>query len=68
MATGPYRLTLSYRGTAYAGWQRQRNAVTVQERVEEAIALLERARQLSRARRRLAGAVKSSIDRESGAT
>jgi tRNA pseudouridine38-40 synthase len=32
-----YRLTLSYRGTAYAGWQRQRNARTVQEVVEEAL-------------------------------
>lgn len=33
-----YRLTLSYRGTAYAGWQRQANARTVQQTVEEAVA------------------------------
>ncbi|MCP3959209.1 MAG: tRNA pseudouridine(38-40) synthase TruA [bacterium] len=32
-----YRLTLSYRGTAYAGWQRQDNAATVQQTVEEAL-------------------------------
>jgi tRNA pseudouridine38-40 synthase len=32
-----YRLTLSYRGTAYAGWQRQENAVAVQQVVEEAL-------------------------------
>ncbi len=35
-----YRLTLAYRGTAYAGWQRQPNAVTVQETLEGAIAAL----------------------------
>ena len=39
---GPERLrrillTLSYDGTAYAGWQRQKNAVAVQQRVEEAL-------------------------------
>ncbi|MDX2000581.1 MAG: tRNA pseudouridine(38-40) synthase TruA [Thermoanaerobaculia bacterium] len=34
------RLTLAYRGTAYAGWQRQDNAVTVQEVVETALARL----------------------------
>jgi tRNA pseudouridine38-40 synthase len=33
----PYRLLLSYRGTAYAGWQRQRNALAVQQVVEEAL-------------------------------
>lgn len=32
-----YRLTLSYIGTAYAGWQRQRNALCVQQVVEEAL-------------------------------
>ena len=32
-----YRLLLSYRGTAYAGWQRQENAVAVQQVVEEAL-------------------------------
>lgn len=31
------RLTLAYRGTAYAGWQRQPNAMTVQQRLEEAL-------------------------------
>jgi len=33
-----YRLTLAYRGGAYAGWQRQDNAVAVQQVVEEALA------------------------------
>lgn len=32
------RLTVSYRGTAYAGWQRQDNALTVQQVVEEGLA------------------------------
>lgn len=35
-----YRLILSYRGTAYAGWQRQTNALAVQQVVEEALARL----------------------------
>ncbi|HEX3126189.1 MAG TPA: tRNA pseudouridine(38-40) synthase TruA [Thermoanaerobaculia bacterium] len=35
-----YRLTISYRGTQYAGWQRQENAVSVQQVVEEAISKL----------------------------
>ena len=35
-----YRLTIAYRGTAYAGWQRQANALTVQEVVENAVARL----------------------------
>jgi tRNA pseudouridine38-40 synthase len=35
-----YRLLLSYRGTAYAGWQRQKNALAVQQVVEEALARL----------------------------
>ncbi len=30
-------LTISYDGTAYAGWQRQQNAVAVQQRLEEAL-------------------------------
>lgn len=30
-------LTISYDGTAYAGWQRQFNAIAVQQRVEEAL-------------------------------
>ena len=32
-----YRLTLSYRGAAYSGWQRQENAPSVQQTVEEAL-------------------------------
>ena len=32
------RLTLEYDGTGYAGWQRQDNAMAVQQRVEEAVA------------------------------
>jgi tRNA pseudouridine38-40 synthase len=32
-----YRLTLAYRGTSYAGWQRQENALSVQQVVEEAL-------------------------------
>lgn len=35
-----YRLTISYRGTRYAGWQRQDNAVSVQQVVEDAISKL----------------------------
>jgi tRNA pseudouridine38-40 synthase len=33
-------LTISYRGDNYAGWQRQENALTVQEVVEDALAKL----------------------------
>ncbi|RMH22475.1 MAG: tRNA pseudouridine(38-40) synthase TruA [Acidobacteria bacterium] len=33
-----YRLILAYRGTRYAGWQRQANALAVQEVVETALA------------------------------
>ncbi len=33
-----YRLKIAYRGTAYAGWQRQPNALAVQQVVEEALA------------------------------
>ena len=32
-----YRLTLAYHGAAFAGWQRQANAVAVQQVVEEAL-------------------------------
>ena len=32
-----YRLTVAYRGTAYAGWQRQPNGLAVQQVVEEAL-------------------------------
>ena len=35
-----YLLTLEYDGAAYAGWQRQKNAVTVQEKVETALRTL----------------------------
>lgn len=35
-----YRLTLSYRGEAYAGWQHQENALSVQQVVEEALTRL----------------------------
>ena len=32
------RLTLNYLGTAYHGWQRQQNAVTIQQTLEDAFA------------------------------
>ena len=35
-----YLLTVAYDGTNYAGWQRQDNAVTVQERIEDALEVL----------------------------
>lgn len=35
-----YRLIVSYRGAAYAGWQRQENALSVQQVLEEALARL----------------------------
>jgi tRNA pseudouridine38-40 synthase len=35
-----FKLILSYRGTAYAGWQRQDNALTVQQVVEQALSEL----------------------------
>ena len=35
-----YFLELSYQGTAYHGWQRQQNAPTVQQTLEEAFAVL----------------------------
>ncbi len=31
------KLTIEYEGTNYSGWQRQDNAVTIQEKIEEAI-------------------------------
>ena len=30
-------LTVAYDGTAYAGWQRQKNAISIQQRLEEAL-------------------------------
>lgn len=51
-----YLLTISYRGTAYAGWQRQTNALAVQQVVEEALGdLLGRAVQIQGASRTDAG-------------
>ncbi len=35
-----FKLTIAYDGTAYGGWQRQPNAVTVQELLEKALAKL----------------------------
>ncbi len=35
-----YRLTLAYRGSSYAGWQRQTNALAVQQVVEDALSEL----------------------------
>ncbi|MCX7885748.1 MAG: tRNA pseudouridine(38-40) synthase TruA [Verrucomicrobiae bacterium] len=37
MRTRRFKLTIAYDGTAYGGWQRQPNAVTVQELLEKAI-------------------------------
>ncbi len=39
LAAGParYRLTISYLGSRYAGWQRQANALAIQQVVEEAL-------------------------------
>lgn len=34
------RLTIAYDGTSYAGWQRQKNAVSVQQAVEDALRAL----------------------------
>jgi len=33
-------LTIAYDGTIYAGWQRQENAITIQEKLEDALSLL----------------------------
>ena len=30
------RMTIAYDGTRYAGWQRQKNGIAVQQRLEEA--------------------------------
>lgn len=35
-----YFLTLAYRGARYAGWQRQPNALSVQEQLEQALAVI----------------------------
>ena len=49
-------LTIAYEGTAYAGWQRQENAVSIQQRVEEGLsALLGRETKLTAASRTDAG-------------
>lgn len=39
--TRKYKVILAYDGTAYSGWQRQDNAVGIQQVVEEALACLE---------------------------
>ena len=33
-----YRFTIAYDGTAYGGWQRQPNAISIQQKLEEALA------------------------------
>jgi len=49
-------LTIAYDGTNYAGWQRQENAIAVQQKVEEALTtLLNRPVQVSAASRTDAG-------------
>ncbi|MBE7047919.1 MAG: tRNA pseudouridine(38-40) synthase TruA [Ruminococcaceae bacterium] len=35
-----YKLQLMYDGTAYAGWQKQNNAITIQDQVEKALAVI----------------------------
>ena len=35
-----YKLVLCYDGTAYHGWQRQRNGITVQEKIEDVLEFL----------------------------
>ncbi|HXT52460.1 MAG TPA: tRNA pseudouridine(38-40) synthase TruA [Thermoanaerobaculia bacterium] len=40
MSPPTWRLIVSYRGDRYAGWQRQDNAITVQQMLEEALAEL----------------------------
>jgi len=37
---GKYLFTIAYKGTNYAGWQRQENALTVQEEIEKALCKL----------------------------
>jgi len=43
METKRYRVTLAYDGTNYSGYQLQENGVAVQQRLEEALALVNRA-------------------------
>jgi len=45
-ATRRIALCLQYDGSAYHGWQRQSNGISVQQRLEEAIALLDRRAQV----------------------
>ncbi len=40
MSSTRYMLELAYRGTAYAGWQRQPNAVSVEETIDTALSLI----------------------------
>ena len=34
-----YVIKIAYDGTAYAGWQRQKNAISVQEKIEDGLRL-----------------------------
>ena len=43
MSPRRYRITLAYDGTAYSGYQRQDNGISVQQRVEEVLEALNRA-------------------------
>lgn len=38
-----YKITIAYEGTAYCGWQRQLNGISIQEKIETALATLLRA-------------------------
>ena len=35
-----YAMVVEYDGTAYAGWQRQKNAVSIQQKIEEAMEIV----------------------------
>jgi tRNA pseudouridine38-40 synthase len=35
-----FKMTVEYDGTAYCGWQRQENGMTIQQMLEEAIQLI----------------------------
>jgi len=44
MHTKHFKLTIAYDGTRYGGWQRQPNAMTIQQLVEEAIEIVQGSR------------------------